>query len=135
MALDAVRDGLVNRDTVRGCPQRQASHSLIPSIPLQIRFLVILREPISRAYSHWQHEHRRGKDVPSNFAEAVHDELLVSCWGESGVAKEYQPTFSLQILAECRKDDAATFKAHYGRPGANGSLPEVKKEDKSREGG
>lgn len=54
---------------------------------LQIRFLVILRDPISRAYSHWQHEHRRGKDaVSSTFAEAIRDELAVGGTGRRAFA-------------------------------------------------
>ncbi len=53
------------------------SPSPTPSAPHQIRFLVVLRDPVSRAYSHWQHELRHGKETRTTFAEATKDELEV----------------------------------------------------------
>lgn len=56
----------------------KARLSLNALLFLQLRVLVILRDPISRAYSHWQHELRRGKQVPTTFADAVRSELQVT---------------------------------------------------------
>ena len=48
---------------------------------------MILREPITRAYSLYNHARRKSKGVPETFAEAVRDEVQVRGRGhEKGTA-------------------------------------------------
>jgi len=54
---------------------------LAVALVVQIKFLVILREPVTRSYSHYQHDrrHKKGSAAPPDtFAAAIKEELQVS---------------------------------------------------------
>jgi hypothetical protein len=50
--------------------------SLVKSVVPNCRFIVVLRNPIDRAYSHYHHQIRRGKETLS-FEEAIHREKAI----------------------------------------------------------
>jgi len=73
-----------------------ASTSLLPSslTPLQIRcvlsnakFIVILRDPVDRALSHYEYDKRRGFEVPASFEDAL--EMEHACATESNVQNAF----------------------------------------------
>ncbi|MCI4662615.1 MAG: sulfotransferase domain-containing protein [Neomegalonema sp.] len=43
-----------------------------------LRVIIMLRDPVSRAYAHWNHYNEKGRDA-RRFAEAVRDEMSGAC--------------------------------------------------------